>query len=264
MEGSDLLTHSNDVWSLKGKQNNRYTVPVTKEEIDAARNGDIKLKVTDVKYIPKEWLPNDLKGKRVLALGSGGGQQGPLLAAAGADVTVLDLSPSQLERDEKLKLDYCLNIRLIQGDMTIADEILVGESFDLIINPTSTMYIRDIQRMYEGVYNLLKPGGTFIMGFMNPLYFVFDPFKLEKGEMIFKHTIPYDPIEQLDPNVIRFAEKLRFEIGFGHSLQTLIGNQCKNGFVILGFFEDIIMSEVDKYIALSFATYARKEEIVAG
>ena len=37
-----------------------------------------------------------MKGLKVLCLASGGGQQGPILAAIGADVTVFDNSQGQL------------------------------------------------------------------------------------------------------------------------------------------------------------------------
>lgn len=37
-----------------------------------------------------------------LCIASGGGQQGPIFAVAGADVTVLDLSNKQVEQDDKV------------------------------------------------------------------------------------------------------------------------------------------------------------------
>lgn len=52
----------------------------------------------NTKSIPKNWFPT-LEGLKILCLASGGGQQGPILAAAGADVTVVDISQKQLEQD---------------------------------------------------------------------------------------------------------------------------------------------------------------------
>ena len=58
--------------------------------------------------VPRHWFPASIKGTALLCLASGGGQQGPVLAAAGADVTVFDTSPRQLGRDEgALKLPGC-------------------------------------------------------------------------------------------------------------------------------------------------------------
>ncbi len=46
--------------------------------------------------VPRAWFPGDLAGQAVLCLASGDGQQGPVLAAAGAAVTDI----AALERDE--------------------------------------------------------------------------------------------------------------------------------------------------------------------
>jgi hypothetical protein len=46
--------------------------------------------------VDRSWLPTDLTGKDVLCLASGGGPQGPILAAAGARVTVFDNLPRQI------------------------------------------------------------------------------------------------------------------------------------------------------------------------
>ena len=48
--------------------------------------------------VPAGWL-GDLRGKRVLCLAGVGGLQAPLLACAGAEVTVLDLSERMLDKD---------------------------------------------------------------------------------------------------------------------------------------------------------------------
>src|SRR4029078_10250093 len=48
------------------------------------------------------WLGGDSRGKRLLCLAAGGGKHGPLYAAAGAMVTVVDISPAQLELDREV------------------------------------------------------------------------------------------------------------------------------------------------------------------
>lgn len=45
------------------------------------------------------WLGN-VKDKKILCLASAGGQQAPVLAAAGANVTVFDFSQKQLDQDK--------------------------------------------------------------------------------------------------------------------------------------------------------------------
>ena len=74
-----------------GEGTNLYTLVVSVDQVAAARQGTWSLYLSDCKPVPKDWFPT-LRGRKVLCLASGGGQQGPILAALGAEVTVLDLS----------------------------------------------------------------------------------------------------------------------------------------------------------------------------
>ena len=108
-------------------------IPVSSEEVAEARKGNWKIILTPTKPIPQSWYP-EIKGCDVLCLASGGGQQGPIFAAAGANVTVFDNSPKQLERDRVVAERDNLQIKTVQGDM--ADlSVFADESFDLIIHP---------------------------------------------------------------------------------------------------------------------------------
>jgi 2-polyprenyl-3-methyl-5-hydroxy-6-metoxy-1,4-benzoquinol methylase len=89
--------------------------------------------------VPRDWFPADLTGVAVLALASGGGQQGPVLAAAGADVTVFDNSPRQLGRDREVAEREGLALRTVLGDMRDLSAF-PGDSFDLVFNPVSNTF----------------------------------------------------------------------------------------------------------------------------
>jgi 2-polyprenyl-3-methyl-5-hydroxy-6-metoxy-1,4-benzoquinol methylase len=73
--------------------------------------------LTPKKPVPREWF-GEVKGLKVLCLASGGGQQGPLLTSAGAEVTLLDLSPAQLSQDRLVTQREGLRIELHLGEMT--------------------------------------------------------------------------------------------------------------------------------------------------
>lgn len=47
-------------------------------------------------------MVGEMKGKKILGLASGGGQQIPVFTALGADCTVLDYSAEQLKREEEV------------------------------------------------------------------------------------------------------------------------------------------------------------------
>ena len=87
-----VSSHNRDAWDAEVERGNRWTVPVDHETIEAARRGRLEVLLTDSRAVPAAWFP-DLDAGAVLCLASGGGQQGPLLAAAGANVTVMDNSP---------------------------------------------------------------------------------------------------------------------------------------------------------------------------
>jgi len=115
-QGMKLLEHNRTAWNHEVKIGNQWTIPVSDEQIQEAKKGLIKIVLTPFKVVPKEWL-GDIVNKNVLCLASDGGQQGPILAAAGSNVTVFDNSDKQLEQDDKAALNYHLKIKTIKGNM---------------------------------------------------------------------------------------------------------------------------------------------------
>ena len=125
----DVPGYNREAWDRQVEDGNQWTVPVGPEVIEDARRGQWEVLLTDQKYVPRAWFP-EMAGADVLCLASGGGQQAPTFAAAGANVTVLDNSPKQLAQDRFVAERESLDLRTVQGDMrdlfAFADE-----SFDL-------------------------------------------------------------------------------------------------------------------------------------
>ena len=96
----DPVAHNRAAWDREVDEGNEWTRPVSEDVIARARTGDWSVVLIGYEPTPRDWFPADLTGVEVLCLASGGGQQGPVLAAAGATVTVFDNSPRQLSRDE--------------------------------------------------------------------------------------------------------------------------------------------------------------------
>src|SRR5215210_771000 len=107
----DVVSFNRMAWDREVRDGNPWTCPVGADEVDAARRGDWSILLTPAKPVPRHWF-GTISGANVLCLASGGGQQGPILAAAGANVTVLDNSPAQLAQDEHVALRDSLKIRL--------------------------------------------------------------------------------------------------------------------------------------------------------
>ncbi len=223
-------------WDRIAQQGDKYFPALTEQEIELAKTGKIKIKVTPIQWVPEDWL-GDVCDKTVLCLACGGGQQAPLFAAAGADTTVFDFSEQQLHRDQQANKNFDLEIKIAHGDM--ADlSIFQHDRFDLIINPCSVCYCPDLNPIWNEVARVLKPGGRFITGFTKPVNYLFDPIAMEeKNILAANRKIPYSDLhlEKIEREQIMGGER---PIEFGHSLADLIGGQIAAGLRIIGFYED--------------------------
>lgn len=154
----NISDYNSKIWDRRVEKHNQWTVPVDPNTIQRAKNGDWEIVVTPTKPVPKSWFP-PVKEKTILCLASGGGQQGPVLAAAGGNVTVLDISENQLQQDRLVARREGLSIRTVKGDMTNL-EAFRDEEFDLIIHPVSNLFVKDIQKVWNEAFRVLKKGGT--------------------------------------------------------------------------------------------------------
>ena len=253
----DILLHNRRTWDRQVERRNPWTVPVSSEAVARARNGDWSIVLTPTKPVPKEWFPPVL-GLDVLCLASGGGQQGPILAATGANVTVFDNSPAQLAQDRLVAERDGLVIETVEGDM--ADLCVFPDArFDLIVHPVSNVFFPDVKPVWREAFRVLRPGGVLLSGFMNPVHFLFDFFALERGEFRVAHRILYSDMESLtDEERARLAEQ-DTPLEFGHTLADQIGEQIAAGFALTGFYEDIDPDTIlGKHIPSYIATKATK------
>jgi len=108
-----------------------------------------------------------LQNKNVLCLASGGGQQSIGFALLGANVTVLDFSEEQLEKDKLVASKYQKQIRIIKADMRELS-FCENEEFDIIHQPYSINYIPSVERVFDEVARILKPNGLYDLMFHNP------------------------------------------------------------------------------------------------
>jgi SAM-dependent methyltransferase len=254
----DIREHNRRAWDAEVERGNEWTVPVSRERIEEARQGRLRIRLSEQKPAPREWFPEDLRGVEVLCLASGGGQQAPVLSAAGARVTVLDNSPNQLAQDRAVAEREGLDLKTVEGDMadlsTFADE-----SFDLIYHPVSNLFVPDVRPVWREAFRVLRRGGVLLAGFLNPAYFIFDLALAERGVLEVKNVLPYSDADSLgqEERRRRVAEREVFE--FSHTLADLIGGQCDAGFLLAGLYEDHHRTSPQaKYMATYIATRALK------
>ncbi len=233
----NINDYNREAWNRKVDQQDRWTKPVSAAEVERARRGEFELYLTPSRPVPISWFP-ELEDRQVLCLASGGGQQGPLLAAAGATVTVLDNSPNQLQQDRFAAEQFGLQIATIERHM--ADlRCFNNESFDLIVHPCANCFVPELEPVWRESARVLRVGGLLLAGFTNPVRYLFDFQQMRQGDLQVRHQIPYSDIESLSQSerqesIIDAGEPLEFS----HTLEGQIGGQIAAGFAITGFYED--------------------------
>ncbi|TWP38223.1 class I SAM-dependent methyltransferase [Leekyejoonella antrihumi] len=208
------------------------------------------------------WLPWD-RLRTILCLAAAGGQQGPLFASLGYEVTVADNSPTQLAQDERAASRYGLVIETVLCDaMECAP--LRGRTFDLVYQPVSTLYLPDVRGCYAQVAQLLPPGGLYWSEHWNPVEMQLDEALAWDGTA-YRLSHPQDVGPLPAPAGSTPEDAVCWH--YIHPLNDLLGGMCAAGFAILGFAErpgadasapPATRAHLGAYIPGFFAVLARK------
>jgi len=221
MKPSEDHWHNRAAWDQLAKKQDRLAKPA--RDIDFVD----PLKTVD----GKGWLGPDISGKRVLCLAAGGGRQGPIYAAAGAIVTVVDLSPAMLELDRAVSAERNLPLRTIEASM---DDLsaLTDQSFDIVIHPVSTCYVPNVNPVYREVARVLSTGGLYISQHKQPTSL---ETSLEAKQAGYHLTQRYYQTEPLPPAKIPNLIREEGTLEYIHRWEDLLGGMCRAGL----FIEDI-------------------------
>jgi SAM-dependent methyltransferase len=256
----DVFDHNRISWDRQAEQQCPWSQPVGAEEIAAARSGNWHVRLTPNR-MPAGWL-DQVQGLRILCLASGGGQQAPVLAAAGAQVTVFDASEVQLQQDRMVAQRDGLDLSIVQGDMRDLS-VFADASFDLVFHPISNLYVPDIGPVWRECFRVLRSGGALLSSFYNPVVFVGDrdPRHAEQGLIYPRFSLPYSDLEHLDPTTLHDKQQRGEPLVFGHSLTSQVGGQLEAGFMLTGFYEDWQPAPrfvIDRFVPTFLATRALK------
>ena len=226
MDYQDINAEMIDRWIDEGW---KWGIPISHEEYLKALEGDWNVFLTPTRYVPKEWF-GDLKGKKVLGLASGGGQQMPIFSAAGAKCTVFDYSEKQLDSERLVAEREGYEIEIIRGDMT-KPLPFEDESFDLIFHPVSNCYVKDVLPIWKECYRVLKHGGYLLSG---ADYFI--NYLVDDNEERIINSLPFDPLN--NPEHRKQMEDTDSGMQFSHTLEEQITGQLKAGFILKDLYED--------------------------
>jgi SAM-dependent methyltransferase len=220
------LQNNRLVYDRMADSGNPLCRPATEEELSRP------LSVVD----QAGWLGGSIVGKRVLCLAAGGGRQSSLYAAAGAEVTVVDLSGAMLELDRRMAAQRGYNLRILQTTMEDLSGLADGE-FDLVIHPVSTCYVPSVGPVYDEVARVVRPGGLYISQHKQPVSLQAAYHRTADGYTLCHPYYLETPVPAPSTNS-RSASRLREHgaIEFLHRWEDLLGRMCRSGF----FIEDLI------------------------
>lgn len=224
----DINSETIDRWAAEGWE---WARPVDHEACEQARAGRWDVFLTPNRPVPHAWF-GDLKGKRVLGLASGGGQQMPIFAMLGAECTLLDYSAAQCESDRRVAEREGYAIDILRADMTKPFPF-ADERFDLIFHPVSNCYIRETAPVFRECFRVLKKGGILLAGLDNGVNFMTE----EDDETRIVNRFPFDPTVNADQR--KSLARTDGGMQFSHTLEDQIGGQLRVGFRLTDLFEDL-------------------------
>jgi SAM-dependent methyltransferase len=113
-------------------------------------------------------LCGEVHGTRIVDIGCGNGYFARELAARGARVTGIDISPRMIEHAkrqesaEPLGIDYhVLDAATLPADFAL-------HSFDLATSCLALQDMPNVEKVFQGVRRLLRPGGRFVASIAHP------------------------------------------------------------------------------------------------
>ena len=226
MNYQDINAVTIDRWIEEGWE---WGVPISHDTYVKALAGEWDMLLTPTKFVPHSWF-GELRGKKVLGLASGGGQQMPIFAALGAECTVLDYSEKQLESERVVAAREGYEIEIIRADMT-KPLPFADEAFDLIFHPVSNCYVEEVKPIFKECARILKHGGILLSGLDNGVNYLVDD-----DETMIVNTMPFNPLKN-EANRKQLEES-DCGMQFSHTVEEQIGGQLEAGLMLTHIYED--------------------------
>ncbi len=214
-------------WDELARAGVQYARPYLDMDESAARD-----------LVDAEGLIGDARGLDVLCLASGGGQQSAAFGLLGANVTVVDLSEAQLERDREAADHYGLDIKAVQGD--IRDLSALGEAaFDVVWHGHSLNFVPDARAVFRQVSRAVREGGLYHLSCSNPYFHGIDEEEWNGDAYPLRNR--YAEGEVIYPSGDEWtftapdgsSRRVQGPGEFRHSMETLLNGLIKLGFVLL-------------------------------
>jgi ubiquinone/menaquinone biosynthesis C-methylase UbiE len=154
-----------------------------------------------------------------------------LYAAAGAVVTVVDLSAEMLAIDRQVAAERGLSVRTVEASM---DDLaaLAAASFDIVVQPVSTCYVPDVAPVYREVARVIVSGGVYLSQHKQPASLQASTGPSPRGYELVEPYYRRGPL----PDVVGSSHREAGTREYLHRWEELLGGLCRAGFAI----EDVI------------------------
>lgn len=225
---SSVHDHNRRAWDERARKQQVFTRPASNKDIDHA----------PAEVAANQWVEGSVKGKRLLCLAAGGGRQAIRYAAAGAIVTVVDISPEMLALDRQVAAEKNLPITTIATSMDNLSMLPEG-SFDVVMQPVSTCYVPDIKKVYDHVARITRKDGIYISQHKQPVSLQAEVNPTERGYELNERYYRTTPL----PEVIGSRHREVGTVEFLHRWEELIGGLCRAGFVVEDLSEPLHYKE---------------------
>lgn len=233
---SDNSPHQKHLAQAKAQNHNRqaWDELVTGQRCFTrpAKDEDLKDPLHTVDAIG--WLGGDIRQQQVLCLAAGGGRQSAIYAAAGAHVTVVDLSPAMLELDRQVAAERGFSIQIVESSMDNLS-VFSQDTFDIVIHPVSTCYLPDIQPIFQEVARVIRPQGIYISQHKQPTSLQTNIQRSANGWELVEPYYREGPLPAVNDS--RLREEGTWE--YLHRWEEILGGICRAGFVIEDFIEPL-------------------------
>jgi len=113
-------------------------------------------------------LLGNVKGKDILELGCGGGQNAIVLAKWGARSVGFDISEEQIKYARKLAKREGVKVPFFVGDMQNLG-IFETERFDVVLSSFAIEYAKDIVKTFQEAHRALRRNGVFVFAVAHPI-----------------------------------------------------------------------------------------------
>jgi SAM-dependent methyltransferase len=181
------------------------------------------------------WLrETPLDGKRLLCLAAGGGTHSLLHAAAGAVVTVVDISSEMLAIDQQLSAQHGQKVTTVKASMQDLSA-LPDASFDIVLQPVSCSYVADVMPVYQEVARVLCGDGCYVVQHKQPATLQSSAMMVGEGYQLLHPAFAGTTVDSGNATAAQPLEAGTIETI--HPLAALIGGLCESGFVIEAFAE---------------------------